>query len=134
MEWTAHPFKADRKKSVFLVVIILLVCLLVLLTTNNIGFALIALALLVLSMRQFFLPTGYTLNEEGVEVRFSGATKKKRWDYFQSYYEARNGILLSPFKDRSRLEAFRGIYLISAGNNKPQIVELVKQHISDRTN
>ena len=128
MEWTAHPFKADPKKSVFLVIIILLICLLVLFTTASIGFALVALLLLVFSMRQFFLPTTYILNTEGVEVRFSGATKKKRWDYFQSYYEDRNGILLSPFKDRSRLEAFRGIYLI-VNNNKPQIVEFIKQFI-----
>jgi hypothetical protein len=129
MEWTAHPFKADRKKSAFLVIIILLICLLVFSTTENIGFALIAFVLLVLSMRQYFLPTGYTLNAEGIEVRFSGATKRKRWDYFQSYYEDRNGILLSPFKERSRLEAFRGIYLIAAGGNKPQIVEFVKLYI-----
>ncbi|MBI5778469.1 MAG: hypothetical protein HZA49_03320 [Planctomycetes bacterium] len=133
MEWTSHPFKAEPKKSVFLVIIILLICLMVFITTSNIGFTLIALALLVLSMRQFFLPTVYVLNAEGVEVRFSGATKKKRWDYFQSYYEDRNGILLSPFKDKSRLEAFRGIYLI-ANNNKPQIVEFVKQHIPDKAN
>jgi len=128
MEWTAHPFKADPKKSVFLVVIILLVSLLTLLTTASIGYALVALALLVFSMRQFFLATVYTLNAEGVQVRFSGATKKKRWDYFSSYYQDRNGILLSPFKSRSRLESFRGIYLI-ANNNKPQIEEFIKQYI-----
>jgi len=132
MEWTAHPFKTDPRKSVFLVIIILLICLLVLLTTENIGFTLIALTLLVVSMRQFFLPTVYVLNAEGVEVRFSGTSKKKRWDYFSSYYEDRNGILLSPFKDRSRLEAFRGMYLI-ANNNKPQIVEFIKQYIPDNT-
>ncbi|MEK7309474.1 MAG: hypothetical protein AAB038_01495 [Planctomycetota bacterium] len=129
MEWTTHPFKAEPKKSVFLVIIILLICLLTLLTTESIGYALVALLLLVFSMRQFFLPTVYTLNAEGVEVKFSGATKKKPWSYFQSYYEDRNGILLSPFKEKSRLEAFRGIYLISSGGNKPQIVEFIKQHI-----
>ena len=133
MEWTAHPFKADPKKSVFLVAIILLICLLTLLTTASIGFAIVALLLLVFSMRQFFMPTTYMLNAEGVEVRFSGATKKKRWDYFSSYYEDRNGILLSPFKDRSRLEAFRGIYLI-VNNNKPQIVEFIKQFIKQDQN
>lgn len=129
MEWTAYPFKAEPKKSVFLVTIILLICLLTLLTTESAGFTLITLALLVLSMRQFFLPTVYLLNSEGVEMRFAGTTKKKRWDYFNSYYEDRNGILLSPFKDRSRLESFRGIYLIAVGGNKPQIVEFIKQHI-----
>lgn len=128
MEWTAHPFKADRKKSAFLVVIILLICLLVFITTENIGFTLIAFVLLALSMRQYFLPTVYVLNAEGVEVRFSGATKKKPWSYFQSYYEDQNGILLSPFKEKSRLEAFRGVYLI-ASNNKPQILEFIKQYI-----
>ena len=133
MEWTAHPFKAEPRKSVFLVIIILLICLLVLLTTASIGFALVALLLLVFSMRQFFLPTAYVLNAEGVEVRFSGAAKKKPWDYFSSYYEDRNGILLSPFKDRSRLEAFRGIYLI-VNNNKPQIVEFIKQFIKQDQN
>ena len=120
--------KSHPKKALFLVTIILLICLLILLSTNSIGFALLALILLVLSMRQFFLPTAYTLTTEGVEVRFSGATKKRSWGYFSSYYEDLNGVLLSPFKGRSRLEAFRGVYLI-ANNNKPQIVEFIRQSI-----
>lgn len=128
LTWTAHPLKTDRKKSVFLVIIILLTCLLVLLTTNNAGFALIALALLIFSMRQYFMPTTYILNAEGVEVRFSGMNKKRPWGYFSSYYEDRNGILLSPFKEKSRLESFRGIYLIASGN-KTEIAGFVKQYI-----
>jgi hypothetical protein len=95
MEWTAYPLKGNPRKSVFLVIIILLICVLVLLTTESVGYALVALLLLVFSMRQFFLPTVYTLNAEGVEVKFSGTAKKRRWDYFSSYYEDRNGILLS---------------------------------------
>ncbi|MEW6026572.1 MAG: hypothetical protein AB1599_04690 [Planctomycetota bacterium] len=128
MQWTAHPFKADHKKSVFLVLLIILICLLALFATESAGFALVALTLLVFSMRQFFLPTVYTLNAEGVDVRFLGSTQKRSWSYFQSFYEDRNGVLLSPFKERSRLESFRGIYLI-AGNNKAQVAEFVKQHI-----
>lgn len=138
MEWTAHPLKADQKKSMLLISIILLISLLVLLTANSVGFALVALTLLVFSTRQFFMPTVYNLNSEGVEVRFLGTTKKRHWGYFSSYYEDRNGILLSPFNDRSRLEAFRGVYLIITGLpdsggtvvNKEQVRNFIKHHIS----
>lgn len=129
LTWTAHPFKAETKKSVFLVLIVTLICLLVFITTNNIGFTLIALALLIFSMRQYFLPTNYILSSQGVEVQFSGLAKKKPWSYFQSYYEDQNGVLLSPFKEKSRLESFRGIYLITVHDNKQQIVEIISKYI-----
>jgi hypothetical protein len=43
-------------------------------------------------------------------------TLNKDWSQFRSCYPDKNGILLSPFAHPSRLENFRGLYLMFEGN------------------
>ncbi|MFH1231884.1 MAG: hypothetical protein V1709_10360 [Planctomycetota bacterium] len=129
MEWTVHPLKKDIKKSAFLIAFIILICLLTYLTFYNLLFAIMAFVLLIISMRQFFVRTHYKLDAEGVMVNSLGNRKKQSWNYFKSFYEDRKGILLSPFKDKSYLENFRGVYLILPENERPQILDFIKQSI-----
>lgn len=130
MEWTIHPLKKNTTKSVFLIAFIILICLLTYLTFNNVLFAIMAFALLIISMRQFFVRTYYKLDAEGVMINSLGNQKKHHWNYFKSFDEDKNGILLSPFKDKSYLENFRGVYLILPENERPQILNFIKQSIN----
>ena len=133
MEWTVHPLKKDTKKSIFLILFIVLICLLTYLTFNSLLFTITAFVLLVISMRQFFVSTHYKLDTEGVMVN----RRKHNWNFFKSFYEDKNGILLSPFKDKSYLENFRGVYLILPDKDashppasRAGILDLIKQSIN----
>jgi hypothetical protein len=43
----------------------------------------------------------------------------------------KNGVLLSPFAGRSRLENFRGVY-VRFGQNKDQVVNFVRSKIEKK--
>jgi hypothetical protein len=55
-------------------------------------------------------------------------TLHKDWSIYRSCYPDKNGILLSPFVRPSRLENFRGIYLMFADNGE-EVTRFVKAHI-----
>lgn len=76
----------------------------------------------------FFLPTRYTLSDEKVSVAGVVARKEKAWNEFRSYLIDRDGVLLSPFPGRSRLERFRGVSLQFHGN-RDEVVAFVERCI-----
>ena len=76
----------------------------------------------------FFLPTRYTLTEGSVAVAGLVGRKEKAWSEFRSYLVDREGVLLSPFAGRSRLERFRGLSLQFHGN-RDEVVAFVERRI-----
>ncbi|MHC4644559.1 MAG: hypothetical protein ACYTBJ_03585 [Planctomycetota bacterium] len=80
------------------------------------------------SLRQFFLPTTFCLSEDEVVSRFLWFEKRRSWKELKSYFTDRNGVLLSPFPGPSRLESFRGFYLIGA-NHRPEVMEFIRRKL-----
>ena len=85
--------------------------------------------MLFASVAKFYFPTYFTLTEDEAIVKSSTQTIKRKWSEFRSYYPDKNGVLLSPFIDKSRLENFRGIYLIF-GTNADDVMAIIKQKIT----
>jgi hypothetical protein len=76
----------------------------------------------------FFLPTRYALTEDGVTVAGLVGRKQKAWSEFRSCLVDREGVLLSPFAGRSRLERFRGLSLQFHGN-RDEVMAFVERRI-----
>ena len=89
-------------------------------------FTVIAVLLVVGQVAGFFLPATFELTEKKVTVRGLVARREKDWGDFRSYYVDREGILLSPFIERSRLERFRGFSLQFHGN-RDEVVTFVER-------
>jgi hypothetical protein len=88
-------------------------------------FTVVAVLLVWGQVAGFFLPTRFALTEGGVTVRGLVSRRQKGWSEFRSYYVDREGILLSPFTERSRLERFRGVSLQFHGN-RDEVVAFVE--------
>ncbi len=88
-------------------------------------FAVLAAALLALSLHGHLLPRRYRLDEDGVFVSVMGVKKSRPWDHFHSYYADRLGVMLSTFSYPSRLDSFRGVNLRFAGGNRDAVVAFV---------
>jgi len=88
-------------------------------------FTVVAVLLVWGQVAGFFLPTRFALNEEGVSVRGLVSRRQKPWSEFRSWYVDREGLLLSPFTERSRLERFRGVSLQFHGNRE-EVIALVE--------
>ncbi|MBN2565763.1 MAG: hypothetical protein JXB46_08630 [Candidatus Eisenbacteria bacterium] len=94
-------------------------------------FTVVAVLLVWGQVAGFFVPTRYELTDEKVAVRGLVSRREKWWGEFRSYHVDRDGLLLSPFVDRSRLERFRGVSLQFHGN-RDEVVAFVERQMERR--
>ncbi len=94
-------------------------------------FTVLAVLLLWGQVAGFYLPTHYSLTDESVFVRGLVSRKEKSWSEFRSFHKDREGVLLSPFVGRSRLERFRGVSLQFHGN-RDEVMAVVERMIVNR--
>lgn len=93
---------------------------------------LLAVVVLLVGTREWFLPTRFLLDGDGATRRFLGFRRFKPWAQVKRASEDRRGVLLSPFPFPSRLEPFRGLYLHFAGN-RDAVMAYVEKHMATRT-
>lgn len=77
---------------------------------------LLAALLLVASIGDHLFPLRFRLTLDGVEARGLLHRRRMRWDQVRRVARDDRGVKLSPLARRSRLEAYRGIYLWFADN------------------
>jgi len=133
LEWVSHPVKRRPWVSLAVTLFNCMCGALVHATTGSAAFTGLALVILFASLAKFYFPTRYVLDNEGVTVKTTTQTLKKPWSQYRSSYSDKNGLLLSPFAEPSRLENFRGLYLIFA-NNKDEVTAFVRARVDEREN
>ena len=109
--WRVHPAARNPFKTLGVSVAILCLSLGSAWYAGNM-LGVLALLLLVGSLWPFFLPTRYRLTTWGIEQHRWPTRIRKPWSYFRRYQRDRRGVLLSPFPHPSRLDPFRGMYLL----------------------
>jgi hypothetical protein len=129
LAWTTHPLKRKPLAAALVTLFILVTGFLVYVVTESKAFGTLALVVLFASLAKFYLPTKYRLTDKRIMVKSTTQTIYKNWSQFRSHYRDRNGVLLSPFVRPSRLENFRGLYLIFE-QNRDEVMDFVKAHIS----
>jgi|GEM_PF-1983923 len=85
----------------------------------------LAVVLLMASLSSFYLPTIYTLDKDGARLKRWFIGRDIEWPRVRSVSDERDGLFLSPFPTKSRLENFRGIYL-PYRNNRVEIIAVVR--------
>jgi len=132
LEWTCHPVKRKPLVSALVTLFIFAVVAIVYYTTASRAFGVLAAVVMLASLAKFYFPTTYRLTSNKITIKTTTQTLRKDWSIYRSCYPDKNGILLSPFIRPSRLENFRGLYLMFA-NNRDEVIEFVKAHIGKRT-
>jgi hypothetical protein len=110
--WTVHPLRRNWISSLLIIGFLSLIGLMIY-SAYGILLALLSIALLFGSLSSYFFPTKYAIYPDRVEVKTLTRRQSRRWDYFKSFYPFKNGVLLSPFEKRSRLERYRGLYILT---------------------
>ncbi|UCB52552.1 MAG: hypothetical protein JSV10_00170 [Candidatus Zixiibacteriota bacterium] len=131
LKWSSHPVKKKTVVSILVVLFLLVIWLVVYVTTSSILLTGLAVIIMLGSMSSFFLPTIYELDQKKVRIKFFLTKREREWSSFRSFYVDKNGVLLSPFAGRSRLENFRGVY-VRFSRNKDQVVDFVRSKIEER--
>jgi len=129
LRWSILPAKKSRKKTWGLLVFLGVFLPAITLFYGFFGLFL-AVLLLSLSLLPFFLRTRYELNEDEVIVKKPYSRVRKEWSHFRSFYPDKNGVLLSPFVKPSRLENFRGVYIL-LGEDRDEVLRFVERKIAE---
>ncbi len=129
LRWSVLPIKRSRKKTwgllIFLAGFLPAVYL-----VYGLFFFCLGVLLLGLSLLPFFLRTKYEFNEDGIAVKKPYSKIRKQWSHFRSFYPDKNGVLLSPFTNPSRLENFRGVYIL-LGQNRGEILDFIERKVTE---
>ena len=128
LEWRCHPVTRRPSVSIAVSVFVIVVAVAVSYSTDSRLFTVLALVIMLGSLAKFYFPTSYKLTDKTVAVKTTTTTITKEWSQYRSFYPDKNGVLLSPFAEPSRLENFRGIYLMFA-ENRDEVIAFVKAHI-----
>ncbi len=129
LTWTVHPMKRRPLVAVAVTLFIMLIGAIVFYSTESRLFAVLALVILFASVAKYYFPTSYRLTDRKITVKSTTQTLHKEWSLYRSCWPDKNGILLSPFAEQSRLENFRGIYLLF-NDNKEAVTAFVKARLN----
>ena len=132
LEWTTHPVKRRPFISILVTIFVFVVSMIVYYTTMSKMLGVLAMVIMFASLAKFYFPTTYRLTHDRITIKTMSQTLHKDWSTYRSCYPDKNGILLSPFVRPSRLENFRGIYLMFA-NNRDEVTNFVNAHIGKKT-
>lgn len=129
LAWTVHPMKRKPLVSAAVTLFVILIALVVYGWMQSLWFMMLALVIMLGSLAKFYFPTNYKLSGRGVTVKTTTQTLIKEWSIYRSCYPDKKGILLSPFAEPSRLENFRGLYVMFEGNSEP-VTAFCKERIA----
>lgn len=131
LSWTSWPMLRSPVRAVVAVAFVVLMAWTIQSLFETTYFTVVAVLLVWGQIAGFFLPTRFKLTSDTVSVRGLVSRREKDWGEFRSHYVDREGVLLSPFLERSRLERFRGLSLQFHGN-RDDVVKFVEREMSRR--
>ena len=126
MNWSVHPAKKNIKKT-FVVLIFIVFFTFVIGFVYGIFWSILGLLILFFSLHSYFFPTRYEIDGEKITVKNIFGVQKRLLNEFKKVYKGKNGILLSPFRRKTFLNNFRGIFLLMPDERGPIEDFLVKR-------
>jgi hypothetical protein len=86
-------------------------------------------ALLTASISDYLFPLGFHLSDDGVGARGLLTRRRMSWSQIRGVRRDKLGVKLSPLSRRSRLEAYRGIYVWFEGN-ADDVMAFIAHHVT----
>lgn len=128
LEWVSLPMRERPGATVALLLIMIIAAYGASMVMENLWWGIVGLALLFLSMWSYFLPVKFTLDGKGVKKKSLFGEEVRTWREVRSIVPDRYGVLLSPFREPTRLAKFRGLSVQFSGNRK-EVLEFIRSRI-----
>ncbi len=130
LEWSVFPARNPRKVAIALGII--LPFLIVVYVTSGFYWTLLSAIILAASLASFWTVTKYVLDEEGVTIKRPLYTIRKPWSHYRRFDVDKNGVFLSPFRKPSRLDAYRGNYLMFGDMDRDKVIDFVRRMMEEK--
>lgn len=127
LAWRAHPAADRPAQAVLAIGIILVVAGFVYVTSESIGFALLSVLLLTAALNRFFLPSRFTIDEEGITAAYPLRRLRHKWNELQRFVWDDYGGYLSTRARPSRLDAYRGMHLLFEERDRAHVIERIRR-------
>ncbi|MEO0165441.1 MAG: hypothetical protein ABIL39_04815 [candidate division WOR-3 bacterium] len=111
MKWQVHPAKENIPKTVISILFVVIFLFLIA-VFYNLYWAGLGFLFLFASLSSYYFPTTYEITEDELIIKTPFTFQKRKLREFKKYYLGKNGILLSPFKHKTFLNNFRGVFLL----------------------
>ncbi len=134
--WVSHPLRENKSGSVVAVLMVLITGVAVYVFSDGMGASRVSAvawgcfscAALVFSLRSFFFPHRFRIDEEGIIAKSVFGVQRIRWDQVRRFVCNENGGYLSTRKIPSRLDVYRGVH-IRFGPSRETVIEQIRQRI-----
>ena len=130
LSWTVHPLVENWRKSILLGVFLTLLFIGIYWGFQSIYIALLSAIFLLGSLYKYFLPFHHHCEADKLIITSCCYRLERPWDTFRSFYVDGNGVLLSPFAHRTRLENFRGVYVRFGQHSPEEVIDFITRKIS----
>lgn len=124
LSWSVHLARENPARLLFSLGMIALASAAGYYVIGPVGAVATAVAIAA-SIADFLFPMNYVLTADGAECGMLFKKSEIRWENVKHCYLDGGGIKLSPLDRRSKLEAFRGVYLKFQGNEE-QVTNAVR--------
>lgn len=124
LQWVSHPLIERPVVSAVIILFVIFLLVVVRILFEDWWWSALALFFLITSLAQYFFPTRYELDDEGITIKFLFTKKRRPWSEFRTFYKSARGVVLSPFLKPSRLDIYRGIHIL-CNNNRDEVIRFV---------
>jgi len=124
--WRVHPARQRVGAAVLSLCVIAAMAWLAASLMNSIWWGLFAFLVPCLTLRRFFLPTEFRIDEQGIKATNLGSRKSLAWSQVRRFVHDAAGGYLSTRRMPSSLDLFRGMHLLFDGNRE-QVIETLQR-------
>jgi hypothetical protein len=127
--WRVHPFRERYCAACSAVSVLLAMAWLAAELMQSLWWAVIAFLLLAASLKSFFLPSEFQIDDDGVTVRSLFKVSRLRWLEIRRFLHDKHGGFLSTRSKSSFFDSFRGIHLLF-GENREAVIDRISRHMN----
>ncbi len=127
--WVVHPASRSLLRTFGILLILVITTVTAAVAGDSAFLGVSSAVLLVFSLRHFFFPTHYTVDEYGVSIRCLGFETRRPWTRLRRFRYDGSGAFLSMRSRSSLLDSFTGLHMTWAGN-KDEVVPLIERYMA----
>ncbi len=133
LSWTVHPLVENKRRSLLLACFLLLLFLGIYWSFGSLPLTVLCAIFLIGSLYKYFLPFHHHCAADSLIISSYFYRLERPWSAFRRFYVDKNGVFLSPFAHRTRLENFRGVYVRFGTHVSEEIIGFIRAKIEANT-
>ena len=127
-KWSAHPARERAVAALAASIAVLGFGALIGIASGAVGWGVVSVAVLLASLNRFFLPSRFSIDDDGITARYPLRSQRFRWGEIRRFIVDNRGGYLSTRARRSRFDAFSGMHVLF-GPDRRSVIEHIRAQL-----